>query len=104
MTIIIDFWQTTILKLIKDMSDKSLINSEFSYCEFESDNDGEGMMKPPNLTTEDQRQSSSTTDVDKSQESSSSSSMGVEQKPAEETITIGQSESRNASDLLNQGN
>jgi hypothetical protein len=87
------------------MSDKSSINSEISYCEFESDNvlEEEGVMTPPNLTTEHQQEASPTADVDKSQKPPPS--MNMEQKPAEETIAIDQSESTNdVQDLLNQGN
>jgi hypothetical protein len=89
------------------MSDKSSITSEFSHCELESDNDlEEGVMSASNITTEHQREASPTADVDKSQESPPSASLVMEQKPAEETITIGQSESKDALDLLEmeQGN
>jgi hypothetical protein len=87
------------------MSDKSSITSEFSHCELESDNDleEEGVMIASNITTEHQREASPTADVDKSQESPSppSASLVIKQKPAaEETITIGQAESKDASNLL----
>jgi hypothetical protein len=39
------------------MSDKSSINSEFSYCAPESDNAEEGVMMPQNHITEHQRAS-----------------------------------------------